>query len=241
MKKLILIANDAPQSGKTSFARVLEQHFERKDVKALAIYTDSAAAPDETAYWDLDEDLDTERLMRAVDENDALILDISTGCGVGVADFFVDHNLHDELLEFDAELCVAIVANDTESAINGCVALGEGFSDNANYLLLRNPYCDESEKGGSWAGSYAEKVMSYLGAVEVEVPEFDPEMVGELYSRGMDLPSGLGARKELPRYLRDALHSWELAYADALDGAADLLLPQVDSSRSVYSSSSVGS
>lgn len=238
MKKLILVANDAPQTGNTSFVRILEQHYERKGIQTRTLHTDADAAPDEIAFWDLEEDPSPNRIMKWVDENDVTIIDISSGSSTILSDLFTDHDLYDQLLEFDAELCVAVSANDTDSAIAGTVALGEGFSDNANYLLLRNPYCDESENVGEWAGSYGEKVMSYLGALEIKVPEFDPGMAAELDAQGMDLATGLSARKELPRYLRDALHTWEIAYSANLDEADELLLPEVDSSRSAYASSS---
>ncbi len=234
MKKLILVANDAPQSGKTSFVRVLEQHYERKGIATRTLYTDADVAPDERAFWDLEDDLNPQRLMTWVDENDVTILDVSCGSSTLMADLFADHDLFEQLLEFEAELCIAVTANDTEAAIAGSVALGEGFSDNANYILLRNPYCDPTETPGDWSGSYGEKVMRYLGALEIDVPEFDPGMAAELLSRDMDLPTALIARKELPRFLRDSLHTWELSYANALDEADELLLPEVDSSRSAY-------
>jgi hypothetical protein len=234
MKKLILVANDAPQTGNTSFVRVLEQHYERKGIETRTLYTDADASPDEIAFWDLEEDPSPQRIMKWVDENDVTILDISSGSSTIISDLFADNELYDELLEFDAELCIAATANDTESAIAGCVALGEGFSDNANYLLLRNSYCNEAENMGAWAGSYGEKVMRYLGALEIKVPEFDPGMAAELDAQGMDLAAGLSARKELPRYLRDALHAWEISYSGSLDEADEVLLPEVDSSRSAY-------
>lgn len=234
MKKLILVANDAPQSGKTSFVRVLEQHYERKGIETRTLYTDADVAPDERAFWDLDDDLNPQRLMTWVEENDVTILDISSGSSTLIADLFADHDLFEQLLELDAELCIAVTTNDTKAAIAGSVALGEGFSDNANYILLRNPYCDPSEAAGDWSDSYGEKVMHYLGALEIDVPEFDPGMAAELDSHGLSLPAALRARKELPRFLRDALHTWELSYAGALDEADELLLPEVDSSRSAY-------
>ena len=47
MKKLIIVANDGRQTGKTAFTRVLEQFYQRKGIESLAIYTDASAAPDE--------------------------------------------------------------------------------------------------------------------------------------------------------------------------------------------------
>ena len=79
MKKLIVVANDGRQTGKTAFTRVLEQLYQRKGIDTLAIYTDAGEAPDESVFWDLEEDLTPGRLEAYLEESDALIVDVSTG------------------------------------------------------------------------------------------------------------------------------------------------------------------
>ena len=240
MKKLILVANDSPQSGKTTFVRVLEQLYERRGVETRSIYTNATAAPDERAFWDLEEEPEPSHLIGCFEKSDAVILAVATGQIGVIADLFTEFDMHDSLLEYDAELCIAAPVNGTASANNGIVALGEAFSDGADYLILSVPFAPEDEKEADWDGSYGEKVMSYLGANVIEMPEFDAGMAAELEGQGMDLTSALSRRKELPRFLRDAVHSWELAFADALDAVEGQLLPESTGSRSVYDSAGVG-
>ena len=239
MKKLILVANDAPQSGKTTFVRVLEQVYERKGVDTASIYTSAAAAPDETAFWDLEEYPEPKHLLRSLDAKDAVVLAVATGQAGIIADLFNEYDVIDSILEFDAELCVAIPINGTESAANGAALLGETFADNADYLLLAAPFAPEDEAEIDWEGSYGERVMNYLGAAYVPVPEFDPGMAAELANHGMDLSTSLTRRKELPRFLRDAVHSWELAFADQFEALNEQLMPESTGTRSAYDSSAV--
>ena len=198
MKNLILVANDSPQSGKTTFVRVLEQLYQRRGIETRSIYTNPAAAPDERAFWDLEEEPEPSHLLRCFETNDAVILAVATGQAGTIADLFNEYDMHDSLLEFDAELCIAAPVNGTESANNGVVALGEAFSDSSDYLILSVPVAPEDESEADWDGSYSEKVMSYLGANVVEVPEFDAGMAAELDGHGMDLAAALSRRKELP-------------------------------------------
>ncbi len=236
MKKFILVANDAPQSGKTTFSRVLEQLLTRKGIKACSVHTCPTAAAVESSFWDLEEEPEPSRMLQAIEEFDAVILDVAAGKMGTVLELIQDNDILDALLEFDAELCVASAVNGTEKSLASLVSLGEAFSDNASYLLLALPLAPEDEDLADWSGSYAERVMDYLGAAMVEVPELDDEMSAQLWDHGMDLPSALTRRKELPRFLRDAVHSWESSFADALAAHDDLLLPEPTGTRSVYGS-----
>ena len=239
MKKIILVSNDAPQSGKTTFARVLEQAYERKGIEVTSIYTAAAAAPDETAFWDLEEDPEPTPILAALAESDAVIVAVASGLAPAFVELFNDYGLFDSILEFDADLCLAIPANDTDLASQSAAALGEAFADNADYMLLSMPFVPEDETTATWSGSYGEKVMDYLGATVIEVPEFDAEMSSELAENGLDLATALTRRKELPRYLRDAVHSWELSFAEAIGDCEDQWVPESTGVKSVYESSAI--
>ena len=233
MKKLIIVANDGRQTGKTAFTRVLEQFYQRKGIEPMAIYTDASAAPDESAFWDLEEDLTPARLEAYLEETDALIVDISTGRAAEITEFFTENEIFDTLLDLDTELCIATPIHDTKASIDSLVTLADGFADNAEYLVLHSPH-PGATRPADWAGSYGNKVMGYLGAIDIAVPEFDPGMDGQLAEHDMDLATGLCCRQDLPRFLRDALHKWELSYSDSLEKAMEQLIPDTSQTRSVY-------
>ena len=89
----------------------------------------------------------------------------------------------------------------------------------------------------AWVGTYGEKVMDYMGAHIVEAPAMDVTMLGEIeVENETSLSEALANRSELPRYLRDALHTWELEYSEALAGAPELFIPSEIGSKSVYGS-----
>ncbi|MFT5104937.1 MAG: hypothetical protein ACI9UA_000555, partial [Pseudoalteromonas tetraodonis] len=90
----------------------------------------------------------------------------------------------------------------------------------------------------SWVGTYGEKVMNYMGAHIVEAPEMDVTMLNEIEkNHELGLAEALANRSDLPRYLRDSLHSWELDFSESLAGAPELFIPSEFSSKSVYGSS----
>lgn len=240
MKKFVIVANDAPQTGKTSFTNVLAETYERRGISAQAIFTDHDSAPTDHAFWDLEGELEADRVLTCFEETDVLIADVASGDTDTIIDFFNNVGLYDLLVDVDIELCVAIAVNNTEAAFESTVTLAEGFADNADYLLLRGPHMTEGEETAEWSGSYAEKVSDYVGATEIQVPEFDAGMMGEIWDQGKCLATALASRKELPRYLREAVHSWELKYSDAISDAEELLTPDTSGSRSSYGSTMLG-
>lgn len=237
MKKLVLILNDLPEVGKTSFSRVFEQFMARKKIDYLPVSTTESTLGHPT-YWNLEDELEVGHLISFLDQTAVTVIDVATGDGATLVEFFNEEDVFELLIEMEAELTVVIPAPNHESISDEVVAIGEAFADNADYLIVREPVEFDEADDSSWVGSYGEKVMDYMGAQVVEAPAMDVTMLAEIEEgNGMTLADSLADRSGLPRYLRDALHTWELEYSECLAGARELFIPEESGSKSVYGSS----
>jgi hypothetical protein len=237
MKKLVLILNDLPEVGKSSFSRVFEQFMSRKKIDFLPIST-AESSQREQIYWNLDDELEPGQLVGFLDKSDVTVIDVATGDGATLAEFFNEEEVFDLLVEMEAELTLVIPTPNHAAISDEVVAIGEAFADNADYLIVRTPVEFDDADDSSWVGSYGEKVMDYMGAHVVEAPEVDLTMLNEIENNHeMGLAQALAGRSELPRYLRDSLHTWELEFSDSLAGAPELFIPSEMGSKSVYGSS----
>ncbi|MFT5408361.1 MAG: hypothetical protein ACI8XO_000313 [Verrucomicrobiales bacterium] len=237
MKKLILILNDLPEVGKSSFSRVFEQFMSRKKIGYLPVSTTESSLGHPT-YWNLEDELEAGHLISFLDQTDVTVIDIATGDGATLAEFFHEQEIFDLLVEMEAELTIVVPVPNHVGISDEVVAIGESFADNADYLIIRTPVEFDEAGDSSWVGTYGEKVMNYMGAHIVEAPEMDVTMLNEIEkNHELGLAEALANRSDLPRYLRDSLHSWELDFSESLAGAPELFIPSEFSSKSVYGSS----
>ena len=237
MKKLVLILNDLPEVGKSSFSRVFEQFMSRKKIEYLTVSTEETSLGHPT-YWNLDDELEAGHLISFLDQSDVTVIDVASGDGATLAEFFNEEEVFDLLVEMEAELTIVVPTPNHTAISNEVVAIGEAFADNADYLVVRTPVDFDGADDSAWAGTYGEKVMNYMGAHIVTAPAMDVTMLSEIEeNHGVGLAEALANRSELPRYLRDSLHSWELEFSEALTGAPELFIPSEIGSKSVYGSS----
>ena len=237
MKKLVLILNDLPEVGKSSFCRVFEQFLARKKIEYLPVTTADTSLGHPT-HWNLEDELEPGSLISFLDQADVTVIDVATGDGGKLAEFFNEEDVFDLLLEMEAELTIVVPVPNHETISDEVVAIGEAFADNADYLIVRTPIEFDEADDSSWVGSYGEKVMNYMGAHVIEVPAMDITMMEEIEeSHGMGLADALAKRAELPRYLRDALHAWELDFSEWVADSPELFIPAETGTKSVYGSS----
>jgi len=236
MKKLILILNDLPEVGKSSFARVFEQFMARKKIDYVPVSTAETGLGHPT-FWNLEDELEVGNLISFLDQADVTVIDVATGDGAVLAEFFHEAEVFDLLLEMETELTIVIPAPNHPGISDEVVAIGETFADNADYVVVRTPVEFDDADDSSWVGSYGEKVMDYMGAHVAEAPEMDVTMLSEIEeNHEMGLAMALADRSGLPRYLRDSLHEWELEFSESLVGARELFIPAETGSKSAYSS-----
>ncbi len=103
MKKLVLILNDVPEVGKSSFARVFEQFMTRRKIEFLSVST----ARDESGSSDALEfggRVGGRALISFLDHSDVTVIDVGTGDGGTLAEFFNEEEVFELLLEMEAEL-----------------------------------------------------------------------------------------------------------------------------------------
>lgn len=208
----------------------------RKKIDYVPVSTTESGLGHPT-YWNLDDELEIGNLISFVDQADVTVIDVATGDGATLAEFFNEEDVFDLLLELETELTIVIPAPNHSAISDEVVAIGEAFADNADYVMVRTPVEFDDADDSSWVGSYGEKVMDYMGAHVVEAPAMDVAMLSEIEeSHTMGLAEALADRSGLPRYLRDSLHAWELEFSESLASAPELFIPAETGSKSAYSS-----
>jgi hypothetical protein len=208
----------------------------RKKIDYFPVSTSEPSHQNQT-HWNLDDELESGQLIGFLDQSDVTVIDVATGDGATLAEFFNESDMFDLLVEMEAELTLVIPVPNHVAISDEVVAIGEAFADNADYLIVRSPLEFDEADNTCWVGSYGEKVMDYMGAQVIEAPSVDVTMLNEIEgNHEMGLAEALADRSALPRYLRDALHSWELEFSESLAGAPELFIPAETGSRSVYGS-----
>ncbi len=236
MKKLLLIINEHGGVGRTTTGAVLASHLDRKGIDAASVHTCESDLVGDSHLWDLDEGIDGDQLVEFIDSADVTLIDVAGRHGESLCEFFAETDIYEQLAELDAEITVILPVTPDSEMGDAIVRIGEQFADEASYIVVHSSVlAGDSDAEEFWSGSYAEKVLSYLGAVDVEMPEFKEELLGQIQEHhGMDIPTALASRKELPRFLRDEIHRWEIEFAENLSVASDQLVPGETHTRSVY-------
>ncbi len=229
MKKLILVINDLGRVGKSSCALVLHEHLRRKGVENLHVTTDGAGAAielhgdDTTDHLDLMDGVTPSDIIGLIDRAGVVIMDVHTDGGALLGEFFAEQEIATLLAELEAELTIVVPANDETEGFAGMLEIAEIFSDDADYVVVRTPV--RADFPGDFENSEAAKALDYLGAISVDMPEVADGILEQLEKAGHDLAGGLANRKQLPRFLRNELHGWELDLCSALAAAEEFLLP----------------
>ncbi len=226
MKKVILILNDLAGSGKTTCAQVLHEHLLRRGVDHIQVTTDTTSDLDlpEFETLDITDGLEPNDIVSLVDRGSVAVVDVHSEDGAAtLGEFFVENEIADLLGELEASLTVVIPANDEVESFEGIERLTRMFADDADYVVVRSTV--PAEYSAAFEGSEGAHALEQLGAVFVEMPEMDSDLVGELDGLGLSVAEALYARKQLPRYLRNDLHTWEIDFAEALGDADEFLLP----------------
>lgn len=233
MKKLILILNDLGAVGKTTCTQVLHEYLERKGYNHLLIATDIDAgdALPGAQSIDIGDGLCSSEIIEMLDRGGVVLMDIATGCAGAFADFCAEEEIGTLLAELEAELTVVLPINRELEAFEPLVEVVETIADDADYVVVHSP--KKADLQGDFENSELSRALEHLGAIEVEMPAVDPQILAQLEGEiGLPLTKALGDRTQLPRHLRDALHAWELDFCKDLTEANDLILPGKASSAS---------
>jgi hypothetical protein len=171
MKKLILIQNDYPSTGKSTiarcFSRYLGQYGVSHQMKTLV---------DDTSNGDQEDCIDSTRLsrrsfMETLQNKPITILEVATGLGEFFHKFYQNHQLEMALHEAGITLSVVLPVTSDGDSFDSVIESAEVFSDHAEYLiahLITSSYEDDDK---IWDCSYAARVMDMFEAVELYIPE----------------------------------------------------------------------
>ncbi len=179
MKKLILIQNDYPSTGKSTIARCFSRYLGQYGVShQMKTLVDDASADDHEHHIDSTR-LTRRSFMETLEESPITILEVSTGMGEFFHKFYQNHQLETALEKADFTLSVVLPVTSEGDSFDSVIESAEVFSDHAEYLiahLITSSYEDDDKV---WDRSYAARVMDMFEAVELYIPEvgFQVDMV----------------------------------------------------------------
>lgn len=228
MKKLIVVLNDLELTGKTTVARALAAYLHEQEISHLLVSTDGSDSEDfaQGEFWDLEDEIELSQLIGALDQNDAVIIDVSTGAARNWADFCEEQEVDGILAEMDVEMTLVIPEHGGERCHNEVVDLAEIFSDQADYVIVHLPLPARRSAESEWKGSYAAKATNFLGALAVTPPEIESDLETALESSGNDICSALGQLENLPRFLEVQVTQWLEGCSLEFNLAKDYLQPE---------------
>ncbi|MDF1659407.1 MAG: hypothetical protein P1U58_17455 [Verrucomicrobiales bacterium] len=225
MKKLIVVVNDLERSGKSSLARAVAHHLNESEVKNLLVTSNEMDMSDSYRgeFWDLEDQFDVSLLIGALDNYDAIVLDVHTGAARNWGEFCENEEIENLLAELDAEMTMVIPNSQGERCNEEITDLAEIFADQADYVVAQLPGDDRAVK---WKASPAEKALRYLGASEVNFPGMSDDLVTALETSGVEFANALNNPSELPRFAEVQVTQWLEKANDALVAGQDYLLPE---------------
>jgi hypothetical protein len=187
MKKLILLLNDYPSTGKSTLARCFSHYLSRFGVshqlKTLVEETESDA--DESL---LDASRITPRsFLEMVEESPVTVLEVTTGQGDFFGKFYTNHALEALLDEAGVSLSVVLPVTSESESFDSVIEAAEIFSDHAEYLIAHLVTSSYEDDDKIWDRSYAARVMDMFEAVELHIPEVGFQIEHDLHARHLEL------------------------------------------------------
>lgn len=172
MKKLILIQNDYPGTGKSTLALCFQRYLEQYGVghQLLSLTEEGVATTAGASVLDVGS-LTPREFFDRVDGEDLTILEIGTGLGEYFNKFYQSSEMDQILSEAGIAVSVVLPVTADRESFDSVTDAAEVYSDNAEYLIahLVTSCYDEDDK--VWDTSYAARVMDMFEAVELHIPE----------------------------------------------------------------------
>lgn len=227
MKKLLVVLNDLEGSGKSTVARTLAHFLQENEIRHTLIFSDERDAEEGLSgeFWDIEDEIEMSNLIRVLDRNDVVVIDVASGAARNWADFSESKELDALLSEMDVEMSIVIPEHRSERCHEEIVDLADLFSDQADYVVAHLPIQPKGSVEEKWKGGYAAKAVNYLGALEVNLPAIGPDLATALESSGLTMGQALGQLEDLPRFLEVQVTEWREKASMAFDRAADYLMP----------------
>ncbi|MBL9130896.1 MAG: hypothetical protein JNG86_06845 [Verrucomicrobiaceae bacterium] len=192
MKKLIIIQNDYPGTGKSTLSLCLQRYLGEYGVDHRLLSLAEENVPTSPGSVRLDADSLTPRMFLAhVDAAPITVLEVATGLGEYFNQFFQSSELDTILYEAGVAITVVLPVTADRESFDSVTQAAEVFSDNAEYLIAHLVTSSYDEDDKVWDTSYAARVMDMFEAVELHIPEITFHL--ELSLARMDLDGALQA------------------------------------------------
>ena len=172
MKKLILIQNDYPGTGKSTLSLCLTRHLEQYGVdhRLLSLVEEGASATPGSVV--LDPDSLTPRVFMAhVDASPITILEVGTGLGEFFNTFYQEHEFENILHETGVAVTVVLPVTADRESFDSVTQAAEIYSDNAEYLIAHLVTSSYDEDDKIWDTSYAARIAEPMEKVAVAMAE----------------------------------------------------------------------
>jgi hypothetical protein len=187
MKKLILLLNDYPSTGKSTLARCFSHYLNR-----FGVSHQLKTLVEETESDDDDSLLDASRItprsfLEIVDESPITVLEVSTGQGDFFGKFYTNHSLEALLDEAGVSLSVVLPVSSESESFDSVIEAAEIYSDHAEYLIAHLVTSSYEDDDKVWDRSYAARVMDMFEAVELHIPEVGFQIEHDLHARHLEL------------------------------------------------------
>lgn len=221
MKKLIIIQNDYPGTGKSTLSLCLQRYLGEYGVshRLLALTEDSAALTPGAVQLDADS-LTPRSFLAHVDAAPITILEVATGLGEYFNQFFQSSELDTILYETGVAVTVVLPVTADRESFDSVTQAAEVYSDNAEYLIAHLVTSSYDEDDKVWDTSYAARVMDMFEAVELHIPEITFHL--ELSLAHMDLDDALQASDSEER-LGKEYTKWHRRVMGQVDSARQYL------------------
>lgn len=191
MKKLILIQNDYPSTGKSTLAHCCARYLSQYGAPHQLLSLVEDAGADVTGRVFDASTLTTDSLLDRLDESPVTILEIATGMGEFFEKLYQMEQLDLVFTEASVSLSVVIPVTSEHDSFDSVLEAAEVYSDHAEYTiahLITSSYEDDDKV---WDTSYAARVMDMFEAVELYIPEIGFQLEIELRSQHASLNEAL--------------------------------------------------
>ncbi len=190
MKKLILIQNDYPSTGKSTLAHCYSRYLNTYGAahQLISLVDD---AP-EGAELTLDAStLTKRRLFEMLEDSPITMIEIATGMGEFFNKFYSNHGLDRDLYDADISVSVVLPVTSEGDSFDAVIEATETYSDNAEYTIAHLVTSSYEDDDRAWDKSYAARVMDMFEAVELYIPEIGFQLEIELRSQHASLNEAL--------------------------------------------------
>jgi DNA polymerase III delta prime subunit len=191
MKRLLLIQNDAPGTGKSTLTRCLARYLQTHGANHQVITLVSEKDPLADDFTVEADALSGASFLERLDQSNISIVEVETGLSDFFSNFYQRNEFEHVLAEAGIQLSVVLPVTGEPDTFEAVIRAAETYSDAAEYTiahLVTGSYDDDSS---AWDRSYAARVMDMFEAVELYIPEIGFQLEMELRAHHLELPEAL--------------------------------------------------